>query len=101
MSRDPKHNSSGSNATIMDECDCSVSYPMITKYTAKDASSVVTLNANANNILYQDNLLSNDMNDDDIVEAGNEAELLCTQVALLLKVRESNNSRNAIWKLLQ
>ena len=76
MSRDPKHNSSGSNATIMDGCDCSVSYPMITKYTAKDASSVVTLDANANNILYQDNLLSNDMNDDDMVEAGNDSSVL-------------------------
>ena len=74
---------------------------MITEYTAKDAPAAVKLNVNANRIKYQGNRQSTNMKNDDTVEAGNETEILCTQVIVLLKVPVINNSHNATWKLLQ
>ena len=41
------------------------------------------------------------MNDDNTVEAGNETELLCTRVTLLLKFLARNNAHNAKQKLLR
>ena len=46
ISRDPKHDSSGSNTMITDKRDCPGSNPMITEYTAKDAPAVVRWDLN-------------------------------------------------------
>ena len=67
----------------------------------KDAPTVVTLDVNAYNRRSQDSSQYTNMNNDDMVEAGNKTELICTQVTLLLKVPERNKARNATRKLLQ
>ena len=74
---------------------------MITEYTAKDAPAFITLNINANNSRSQGNHQYTDINDDVKFEAGNNTEIPCKQVTLLLKVPESNNARNATRNLLQ
>ena len=77
-SQDPNHNSYISNATIMDRCNRSGSDPMITEYTAKDASAFATLDINANNRRSQGNHQSTNMNDNNTVEAGHDTKLLYT-----------------------
>ena len=62
--RYPNHDSSGSNAIMVYTCDRSGSDPMITEYTAKDASAVVTLDVNSDNSLSQGNFQSTNINDD-------------------------------------
>ena len=83
------------------EINRSGSNPIIMEYTAKDAPSASTLDVHKNNIRSQGNRQSTNINDDVMVEAGEEMEILFTQVTLLLKVPASNNACNATWKLLQ
>ena len=97
----PKHNSSGSNTTMAYEHERFRSNPMITEYNANDDTIVVTLNINANSSRSQGNHQYTNINDDDTVEAGNEKEILCTQVTLLLKVPARKNACNSKWNLLQ
>ena len=70
-------------------------------YIVKDAPAVITLGVNSDNRQYNDSHQYTDMDENDIVEAGNETELLYTRVTLLIKVPESNNACNATGNLLQ
>ena len=70
-------------------------------YIVKDAPAVITLGVNSDNRQYNDSHQYTDMDKNDIVEAGNETELLYTRVTLLIKVPESNNACNATRNLLQ
>ena len=83
----------------MDEHDRFGSNPMTTETTAKDAPTIFTLNIDAGNSQLQDSRQA--MNVDGTVEAGNDTELLCTRVTLLLKVLASNNTRNTTQKIVQ
>ena len=74
---------------------------MITEYTTQDASTVVTLNVNTNNRQFQSNCQYTNINDENIVEAGNKTEILRTRVTLLLKFPSINNDRNKMRNLLQ
>ena len=97
----PKHDSSGSNAAITDKHNYSGSNPTITEYAAKVTPAVVTIGVNTKNSRYQGNCQSTHMNNDGTVEAGNETEIICTRVTLLLKVPARNNAGNATWYHLQ
>ena len=99
--QDPRCNISGSNATITEECNRYRLNPMIMDYIVKDAPAVITLGVNSDNRQYNDSHQYTDMDENGIVEAGNETELLYTRVTLLIKVPESNNACNATGNLLQ
>ena len=70
--RDPRRDSSGSNATITDKHERSGSTLIIMEYTAKYAINVITITVNSDNNWSQDSLQYTNMNDDGMVETGNE-----------------------------
>ena len=57
---------------------------MTTKTTVKDAPAIVTLDVNAANIRSQDSRQYTNMNNGNMVEAGNDTELIFMKVILLL-----------------
>ena len=85
----------------MDKRYRSRSNATITDTNTKNSPAVVTPDVNSYNRQSHKSCRSTNMNDENTVESGNETELLCTRVTLLLKVPMSNNSRNTTQKLLQ
>ena len=74
---------------------------MITDTTAKNAPAVVDLYVNSNNRQSHYSCQSTDTNNDNTVEAGNNTELLCMSINMLLKIMVSNNACNATQNILQ